>query len=147
MISDTTFFSTRVFPCTPEALYAAFERPEQLAQWWGPDGFRNEFSRFEFAPDGAWEFVMIGPDGRRYDNKNRFLALSVESGIVIRHESAPLFTLEVRWQAVAQGTRLNWTQRFDDPAVAAAVRAIVEPANEQNLDRLGQVLLQTAKTR
>ena len=29
-----------------------------------------------------------------------------------------------------------WTQVFDDPAVAKTVRPIVEPANEQNLDRL-----------
>jgi hypothetical protein len=30
--------------------------------------------------------------------------------------------------------------RFDDPAEAARIRPVVEPANEQNLDRLAALL-------
>jgi hypothetical protein len=36
------------------------------------------------------------------------------------------------------GTLVSWMQTFEDPAVAAAVRPIVEPANEQNLTRLAE---------
>ncbi|WP_435016549.1 hypothetical protein TA3x_004118 [Tundrisphaera sp. TA3] len=38
------------------------------------------------------------------------------------------------------GTLLTWDQAFVDDAVAQAIRHIVEPANEQNLDRLDSVL-------
>jgi hypothetical protein len=44
--------------------------------------------------------------------------------------------------AVNAGTHLQWQQVFDDPQIAQAVKAIVEPANEQNLDRLTRVLVQ-----
>ena len=50
--------------------------------------------------------------------------------------SAPTFVLTVSLESTATGTRVIWEQVFDDPAVAQAVRAIVEPSNEQNLDRL-----------
>jgi hypothetical protein len=39
------------------------------------------------------------------------------------------------------GTEITWAQEFEDPAVAACIRHIVEPANEQNLDRLASVLV------
>lgn len=37
---------------------------------------------------------------------------------------------------VGSGTLLTWSLAFADPAFAEAVRHIVVPANEQNLDRL-----------
>ena len=37
----------------------------------------------------------------------------------------------------SEGGRQGWAaQEFEDPAVAARIRHIVEPAHEQNLDRL-----------
>jgi hypothetical protein len=38
------------------------------------------------------------------------------------------------------GTAITWAQEFEDAAVAARITHIVEPANEQNLDRLLAVL-------
>ena len=55
---------------------------------------------------------------------------------MIQHACAPLFRLSIELLPGDTGTRVLWTQVFEDPAVAAAVRHIVEPANEQNLDRL-----------
>ncbi|MBP6901478.1 MAG: SRPBCC domain-containing protein [Burkholderiaceae bacterium] len=138
-----SFRSSRVLAASPERVYAAFADASQLARWWGPDGFRNEFERFEFQPGGAWNLVMVGPDGQRYANQNRFVELLPAARIVIRHEGAPFFSLSVELSPADGGTRLVWTQVFDDAAVAAAVRPIVEPANEQNLDRLAAVLAST----
>lgn len=134
-----TLRSERTLPHPPEAIVAAFADPTRLATWWGPAGFTNSFEVFEFRPGGAWIFVMHGPDGQNYPNRCEFLVTDADR-IVIRHVVAPLFTLTVRLQAVAGGTRLTWAQAFDDPAVADALRAICEPANEQNLDRLAAVL-------
>jgi hypothetical protein len=46
----------------------------------------------------------------------------------------------VQLREVAGGTHVLWQQAFDDKHVAQAVKAMVEPANEQNLDRLTQLL-------
>ena len=121
-------------------MYAAFEQPALLAAWWGPDGFSNHFESFDFRVGGRWVFVMQGPDGTRYPNTSVFEALEPGRRVVLRHDCPPYFTLTVSLQPAPGGTQLTWEQVFDDAATARAVRAIVGPANEQNLDRLTHVL-------
>ncbi len=42
--NPTVVVSTdRVLSVNPQHVFAAFEQPERLAQWWGPNGFRNTF--------------------------------------------------------------------------------------------------------
>jgi uncharacterized protein YndB with AHSA1/START domain len=138
------FQTHRVLPFTPERIFAAFARPELLARWWGPSGFTSTFEVFEFEPGGRWRFVMHGPDGTDYPNENVFRELERASKIVIEHVSEPRFVLTVTLIPEGAGTALSWTQAFEDAAIAARVRPIVEPANEQNLDRLTAVLAGTA---
>ena len=140
---DRTMCTSRVLPYPPAAVYAAFASPGLLAAWWGPEGFTNDFETFEFTVGGAWTFVMQGPDGQRYPNRNVFVALEPAARWVIRHDCPPFFTLTVDLASVEGGTQLAWTQVFDDLATAQAVRGIVVPANEQNLDRLARVLGRT----
>lgn len=140
------FQTSRLLNASPQTVYEAFAQPQQLAAWWGPRGFSNEFSAFDFREGGAWSFVMVGPDGKRYANDNRFERLVPGECVVIRHDCAPHFTLTVTLTSAPGGTQLHWSQAFDDPAVATAVKAIVVPANEQNLDRLAAVLSGVART-
>ena len=144
MDTDRTLHTTRLLPFAADVIYAAFETPDHLAAWWGPAGFTNTFEVFEFRPGGRWEFVMHGPDGSHYPNRSEFQVLEPAARVVIRHVNAPQFTLTVQLQPAQGGTRVDWTQTFDDPEVARAVRAICEPANEQNLDRLEALLTQAA---
>jgi len=136
----TTFQTERTLPFSPQAVYNAFASADVLATWWGPDGFTNEFETFDFQVGGRWTFVMVGPDGARYPNQSVFTELQPASRVVIRHDCEPFFTLTVQLTQVAGGTHLLWQQVFDDAHIAQAVKAIVEPANEQNLDRLTRVL-------
>ena len=144
MTTDEAIFHTsRVVPATPEAVYRAFERPELLARWWGPDGFTNTFEAFEFRVGGRWTFVMHGPDATDHPNRNVFVDLQPGRRVVIRHDCPPFFTLTVDLSAADGGTLVSWEQAFDDVRTARAVRSIVEPANEQNLDRMARVLAST----
>jgi hypothetical protein len=121
-------------------VYNAFASADVLAAWWGPEGFTNEFETFEFEVGGRWAFDMVGPDGARYPNQSVFTELKPASRVVIRHDCEPFFTLSVDLKATQDGTHLLWQQVFDDAQIAQAVKAIVEPANEQNLDRLTRTL-------
>jgi len=132
--------TSRRLPYAPEAVFAAFSDPDQLAQWWGPAGFTNTFEVFEFAPAGRWIFHMHGPDGRSYANTSRFDAIEPGRRIVVRHDCAPLFTLTVSLEPVDGGTVLDWAQVFDDADTADAVRARCVQGNEDNLDRLQALL-------
>lgn len=135
-----TFASIRHLHADPAAVFAAIADPVRLARWWGPSGFANRFAVFEFQPGGKWVFDMIGPDGKVYSNESVFASIEADCKVVIRHVCQPFFTLSITLESVPDGTRLHWEQVFDDAAVADAVRHIVVPANEQNLDRLSAEL-------
>ena len=137
MHTDSAVLATRRhLPYPPDAVYAAFVDPERLARWWGPAGFTNTFAQCDVVVGGEWVFTMHGPDGRDYPNRSVFAALDPGRRVVIEHVCAPLFALTVTLAAVEGGTELHWAQDFRDRAVADALRAVCEPANEENLDRL-----------
>lgn len=135
-----TFRSQRVVLHSPQRVFEAFAQPELLARWWGPTGFSNTFEVFEFRPGGRWKFVMHGPGGANHPNESVFLELHAPSTLVIQHVSPPRYLLTVTLAAHEGGTAVSWVQEFEDSAVAARIRHIVEPANEQNLDRLEAAL-------
>jgi len=138
------FETSRELAASPAEVFAAFEAPARLARWWGPAGFRNSFDVCEFRPGGAWQFTMHGPDGAKYWNESTFLEIERDRKVVIQHLSAPRFGLTVTLAPRGAATWLAWEQAFEDPAVAEAVRHIVVPANEQNLDRLAAELARDA---
>ncbi|HKZ05169.1 MAG TPA: SRPBCC domain-containing protein [Methylomirabilota bacterium] len=137
---DATFRTRRAVPYAPRQVFEAFARPELLARWWGPNGFTNTFEVFEFRPGGRWTYVMHGPNGANFQNESVFLEVKAPSTLVIHHVSKPRYVLTVTLSAYEEGTAIAWAQEFEDSAVAARIRHIVEPANEQNLDRLQAVL-------
>jgi uncharacterized protein YndB with AHSA1/START domain len=131
-----TFATSREIKATPESIFDAFENPEILAKWWGPAGFTNTFSQFEFKQGGKWVFVMHGPDGTNYPNESEFGEIIPHRKIVIRHVVQPIFTLKVEIYETETGSIIHWNQEFESEEVAKSVAHIVIPSNEQNLDRL-----------
>ena len=140
---DATFRTQRVLRRSPAQVFEAFARPEVLARWWGPKGFTNEFEVFEFWSGGNWKFVMQGPDGKRYPNESVFLDVKGPSKVVIHHVSLPRYVLTITLTPQEGGTGIDWNQQFESAVAADRVRHIVEPGNEQNLDRLEAVLAET----
>jgi uncharacterized protein YndB with AHSA1/START domain len=143
---DGVCATRRLLPFTRAEVFAAFADASRLAAWWGPDGFRNSFEVFEFQPQGRWVFVMHGPDGMHYPNESVFLETSPDR-IVIRHDCQPFFTLTVTLADQDGQTLLHWRQAFDDPQLAAGIWHIIEPSNEQNLNRLHATLASSAAAR
>lgn len=132
----STFRTSRELQAAPGAVFDAIRDPTRLARWWGPKGFTNTFETFTFEPGGAWVFTMHGPDGKDYPNHSEFLEIVPGARVRLRHVVPPHFELTLELKPCPGGTWVNWTQAFDDPEVAEQVRAIVVPANEENLDRL-----------
>jgi len=130
------FRTSRDIPVLPESIFAALSNPERLAKWWGPSGFSNTFNHFQFETGGKWSFVMHGPDGTNYPNESEFIDIVPNEKVVIRHHSQPNFTLTITITSTAKGSNIQWNQEFDNDEVAKNIAHIVEPSNEQNLDRL-----------
>ena len=83
---------------------------------------------------------MRGPNGADYPNDSVFRPIQQDSKIVIEHVSQPHFSLTVTLTPRGDKTHLAWVQEFENSEVAAKLRPICEPANEQNLDRLESLL-------
>lgn len=136
-----TFSTSREIPATPEQVFAAISHPERLARWWGPAGFTNTISVFEFKNGGHWSLVMHGPDGKNYPNENVFAEIEPPGMVVVRHDSNPKYNLTITLAASQAGTAVTWAQAFESPEVANQIEHIVIPANAQNLERLSAEVL------
>lgn len=143
MTEDRTLRTSRNLPFSPKEIYGAFASADLLASWWGPEGFSNTFEVFEFTTGGRWKFTMHSPDGKNYRNESLFEELVPESKIVIHHDCPPNFRLTVELIPEGEETRLTWVQVFEDAETAQAVKQRAGPANEQNIDRLTEVLRKT----
>ena len=137
----TPFITQRLLPASPAEVFAAIQDPQRLARWWGPDGFTNQFDTFEFRPQGRWVFTMVGPDGKAYPNECEFVRIEADRLVVVRHVGQPHFDLTLTLQPAQGGTLLHWEQVLDDDDIARALAPMIEPANEQNLDRLTRELV------
>lgn len=136
----------RVLSASSKRVFEAFEKPAQLAEWWGPNGFTNTFQVFEFKPGGRWVFVMHSANGADYPNESIFREIDRDTKIVIEHVAKPWFRLSVTLTTRGDATNLVWIQEFETPEVAAKMRPICEPANEQNLNRLNALLTRASST-
>jgi uncharacterized protein YndB with AHSA1/START domain len=137
LLDPREVLSSRVLDAPRARVFRAFSDPAELARWWGPDGFTNTIEAFDLRPDGDWRLTMHGPDGTDYPNVSRFVEVVPGSLVAYRH-LRPMHAFSMRMSYADEGgrTRLTWRMRFDSDAEAERVRALVTPANEQNLDRL-----------
>ena len=137
---NTAVSTERLLSANPRKVFAAFEQPDRLARWWGPNGFTNAFERFEFKRGGRWVFVMHGPNGVNYPNESVFRKIQPDSKIVVEHIVKPWYRLTVTLTARGDKTHLASVQEFESTEVASKMRQLSETANEQNLDRLQSLL-------
>ena len=131
-----TFNHSRDIPATPAQVFAAISTPERLARWWGPNGFTNTFSEFDFKTGGRWSLVMHGPDGANYPNDNVFGEIIPNQKVVVEHPMQPVFRLTIELAPSSTGTLVTWAQTFESDEVARQIEHIVVPANDENLQRL-----------
>lgn len=139
--SDRELVTTRVFDVPRERLFRAWTDPEQLAQWWGPNGFTNAFQELDLRPGGVWRFVMRGPNGVEHPNENVFVEIVEPERLVLRH-LGPVheFLAAFLFEDLGGRTRLVWRMVFTSAEEYEKVKSFVPTANEQNLDRLEAVL-------
>ena len=129
--------SERDFNASAETLFSAFSDPQRLAVWWGPHGFTNRITEFDFSPGGTWAVTMTSSDGTDFDNRWTFQAIEPARRILaLHHEPMHVFTLEITFDEQPQGTRLVWHMQFDDTPENREIERLIAAANQQNFDRL-----------
>lgn len=132
----------RLFPVDRERLFRAFSDPDLLAQWWGPHGFTNSIGTFDFRPGGTWRITMTASNGNDFHNVSTFLEITPPMRIVFEHhEPMHVYLMEMDFTTEEEGTRLNWRMLFDATEENLQIKKFIAAANEQNFDRLEQVVL------
>jgi uncharacterized protein YndB with AHSA1/START domain len=150
---ERTIRSMRTFPFAVDRIWRAFRDPAALATWWGPAGFTNDFEEFDFRVGGTWKFTMRGPDGSGYPMHKTFVNIDPAARIVLDHpDPVHGFRMHMDFKKITERvagntgenrpekTEIRWAMVFDHADEAAKVRPFVEPANEQNFDRLADYL-------
>lgn len=141
LFANREVVSTRLIDVPRERVFRAFSDPEQLAKWWGPNGFTNTIKKFDFRPGGDWHLTMHGPDGTDYRNESVFVTVDPPERIVYDHlRTMHRFLMEITFFDFDGKTRIIWRQRFESSAEYERVKQFVVPANEQNFDRLAEHL-------
>src|SRR6478735_1636831 len=77
----------RVIDAPRSLVYAAWTDPDQIQQWFGPEGLAIETKEIDLKPGGVWRFDMVAPDGTRYTNRMVFLRMDAPAFIEVEHGS------------------------------------------------------------
>jgi uncharacterized protein YndB with AHSA1/START domain len=139
---------TRLFDALPEVVFEAWTSQEQLAQWWGPEGFTNPVCELDVRVGGDWRIVMRAPDGAMYPCRGVYLEIVapkrlVFTNIAVDDEGTPVLDglTTVTFEEEAGTTKLTLRTR----AVALVPGAVEKLAGmgtgwSMSLDRLAREL-------
>ncbi|MFM1653548.1 SRPBCC family protein [Brevibacillus sp. B_LB10_24] len=143
-IGETELSTSRVFDVPRELVFRAWTTPELLARWWGPHGITNTFHECNIKPGGTWKFTMHGPDGVDYPNHNEFVEIVPLERIVLDHLSGHEFRITASFEDLDGRTNVTFRQRFKIKEEFEKAKPYCVEGNEQNLDRLGELLTEMA---
>ena len=81
-MSDAVLVITKVFNASVEDVFDAWIDPEQIAAWYGPEGFTNDVHTFEVKEGGTYRLTMNAPDGKKHPLKGQFITINRPSKLV-----------------------------------------------------------------
>ena len=61
--ADRELTLTRLFDAPRERVFKAWTDPEEIARWWGPQGFTTTALAMDIRPGGAYRASMRSPEG------------------------------------------------------------------------------------
>ncbi len=134
---------TRVIDAPRERVFRAFTDPQQLDQWWGPQGFTNVTQHIDVRPSGRWQYVMHGPAGETYDNLIRYETIDEPARITYAHSSSDGsddgFHTTLTFEEVQGQTLITMSSRFatDEKYQEALAIGAIE-GGHSTLDKLAE---------
>jgi uncharacterized protein YndB with AHSA1/START domain len=72
---DLTLEMNRVLPGAPAAVFGAFRDPNELAKWWGPEGFSIPSLEFDPRAGESYRIEMQPPEGESFYLTGEFRAV------------------------------------------------------------------------
>lgn len=94
-----------------DRIWQAWTQPDQIAQWWGPEGFTTDIVKMIVEEGEEWKLTLIGPDGQRFPNKSIYRQVIKNKKIVYGHFN-PDFVATVDFTTDGDKTILEWCSVF-----------------------------------
>lgn len=118
--SGNTLTIQRTFDAPRERVYRAFTDPDELEQWFVPDGMTGEVHTLESESGGA--FAMTWTDGEnRIENEGTYVKVVENERLVSAEETEEgELRLTYEFQDVDDGTEVIVTQEFPGPVPGGA---------------------------
>jgi uncharacterized protein YndB with AHSA1/START domain len=69
---ELTLEIRRVLPAAPSVVFAAFSDPDELAKWWGPEGFTTPALEFNARVGDSYRIEMQPPEGNAFHLTGEF---------------------------------------------------------------------------
>lgn len=137
-MQDRTITLTRLIAASPQKVWQAWTDPALLPLWFGPEGYSCKTIEIDLREGGIWRFDMIGPDGKVWPNRHRFIRSDAPHRLEFLLDgdddaTAPILAV-VTLTPEAGGTRITQIMTF--PNAEACKGALAFGA-----DRLGQTTL------
>jgi uncharacterized protein YndB with AHSA1/START domain len=136
----------RVFDAPRTLVWEAWTKPEHIANWWGPDGFKNKTHEMDFREGGIWRHTMIGPDGTEYPNRTEYVEIVEPERLVYRtgtdDQDPEWFRATVTFMEFAGQTHVNMISVFPNKEMRdeIAEKSGAVEGGKQHLARLGEYL-------
>jgi len=134
---------SRLLDAPRELVWEVWTDPEHIKNWWGPAGFTNTISIMDVKEEGAWEFIMHGPDGTDYRNKHIFKEIVKPERLVLDHVTAPRFRMTATFTEQGEKTLLTIHSLFESENQLREVIKVfkADEGMKQNVDRLEAYLV------
>ncbi len=138
---------SRLIKAPRHLVWEVWTNPEHIKHWWGPNGFTNTIHKMEVKQGGVWEFIMHGPDGTDYKNKNVFSEVVEGEKLVYNHVTGPLFEATITLVSQGDDTQVTMTSVFESEEQLKKVIEVfkADEGMKQNIDRLERYLAQQIK--
>lgn len=113
--SDDQLTIRRTFDASRERVFRAFTDPDELAQWFVPEGMTAEVHALEPEPGGAFEVSWTDGD-KRIDNEGTYVEVVENERLVSAEEvGGGELRLAYEFRDVDGGTEVVLTQTFPGP--------------------------------
>ena len=84
---DREIVLSRVVAVPRDLVFKVWTDPQHLPKWFGPEGFSVETQEIAIRVGGLWRFVLIGPDGARWNSRMAFLKIEAPRLLEMDHGS------------------------------------------------------------
>jgi uncharacterized protein YndB with AHSA1/START domain len=128
---------TRTLNAPVELVWEACTKPEHLANWWGPIGYKNTVHQMDFWEGGIWEMTMLDPNGTTYAYKSVFRELVRYRKIVYEHFE-PGFIATILFDSLGNKTVIDWSMIIETAELKDFLirEHKADIGQTQNMDRL-----------